>query len=84
MLIFEDEELDFFDISIYSLETFCIYFFGSLLIGTAWALFISFVIAQLDLDEFPWIEIGFFSLSCYFPYILCEAVGCSGVLSIFV
>ena len=83
-MIREEKELDVFDIGIFSIETFCIYFFGSLIIGAGWALFISFVIAQLDLDDFPWLEIAFFSLSCYFPYIFCEAVGCSGVLSIFI
>lgn len=77
-------DMDYTDISIFSLETFCIYFFGSLVIGACWALFISFVIAQLSLDDEPTIEIAFFSLSWYFPYIFWEAVGCSGVLSIFI
>lgn len=80
----EGYELDGVDIGIFSLETFVIFFFGSLLIGAGWAIFISFVIAQLDLDEIPWIDVGFFTLSCYFPYIFCEAIGCSGVLSIFI
>lgn len=83
--MFRDEiDLDLFDTIIFSAETFVICLFGSLLIGAAWAIFLSFVIANLDLDTIPWIEIGFFSISCYFPYIFCEAIGCSGVLSIFV
>ena len=77
-------DMDYTDIGIFSIETFCIYFFGSLIIGGGWALFISFIIAQLSLDEEPTVEIAFFSLSCYFPYILWEAIGCSGVLSIFI
>jgi len=71
----EGDELDYFDIGIFSLETFCFYFFGSLIIGAAWAMFISYIIAQLEFDTIPWIEIAFFSLSCYFPYIFCEAIG---------
>lgn len=80
----EGDELDYFDIGIFSLETFCFYFFGSLIIGAAWAMFISYIIAQLEFDTIPWIEIAFFSLSCYFPYIFCEAIGWSGFLSIFI
>lgn len=47
-------------------------------------MFISFIIAVLDMREMTSIEIAFFILSCYFPYIFCEAVGSSGVISIFV
>lgn len=80
----EEEDLDVFDKAVFSIETFTIFLFGSLLIGASWAIFISFIIAHLELDNIPWIEIGFFSISCYFPYIFCEAIGCSGVLSIFI
>ena len=80
----QEKDIDFLDMSIFSVETFFIFFFGSFLIGAGWAIFISFVIANISLDDIPWIEIGFFSLACYFPYILCEAIGCSGVLSIFI
>jgi NhaP-type Na+/H+ or K+/H+ antiporter len=80
----EEKDIDYLDMSVFSVETFFIFFFGSLLIGAGWAIFISFVIANISLDDIPWIEIGFFSLACYFPYILCEAIGCSGVLSIFI
>jgi solute carrier family 9 (sodium/hydrogen exchanger), member 8 len=83
-LIRQGEELDLVDIGIFSLETFWFFFFGSFLIGAAWAIFISFVIAQLEFDDIPWIEIAFFSLSCYFPYIFWEAIGWSGFLSIFI
>jgi len=30
----------------------------------------------------PWIEIGIFMLASYFPYILAEGLGCSGLLAI--
>ena len=80
----DEKDLDIFDKSIFCIEIFVVFLFGSLLIGAGWAIFISFIIAHLELDEIPWIEIAFFSLSCYFPYIFWEAVGCSGVLSIFV
>lgn len=74
-MIRNEVDLEYADIGIFSLEKFFIYFFGSMLIGGAWAMFISFVMAQLSFDDEPKIEIGFFSLSCYFPYIFCEAVG---------
>lgn len=63
------DEVDLLDISVFTVEKFCTYFFLSFIIGGVWALLISFVFAVLDLHEFTWIEIGFFTLSCYFPYI---------------
>lgn len=77
-------ELDELNIVVFTIENFCTYFFLSFLIGATWAVITSFVFATLDLHEFTWIEIAMFTLSCYFPYIFCEAVGCSGVISIFV
>lgn len=78
------EEVDYLDISVFTIERFCLFFFLPFIIGGVWALIISFVFATLDLNEFPWLEIAFFILSCYFPYIFCEAIGSSGVISIFV
>ncbi len=78
------QDLDELNIVVFTIEKFCTYFFLSFLIGGVWALITSFIFATLDLHEFTWIEIAMFTLSCYFPYIFCEAVGCSGVISIFV
>ena len=79
-----EQDFEYIDITVFTFERFWSYFFLSFIIGGAWALIISFIFASLDLYEFPWIEIGFFVLSCYFPYILCEAIGSLGVISIFV
>jgi sodium/hydrogen exchanger 8 len=69
VIIENSEEVDFLDITVFTLEKFGTYFFLSFIIGGVWALFISFMFAILDLNEFTWIEIAFFILSCYFPYI---------------
>ena len=84
MILQDSEEINILDISVFTIENFSTYFFLSFLIGGAWAVIISFVFATLDLYQLTWIEIAMFTLSCYFPYIFCEAVGCSGVISIFV
>lgn len=84
LILKSTDEVDYLDLSVFTVEKFCTYFFLSFIIGGVWALLISFVFAVLDLYQFTWIEIGFFTLSCYFPYIFCEAVGCSGVISIFI
>ena len=34
------------------------------------------------MHKIPWIEIGIFLLASYFPYILAEGLGCSGLLAI--
>lgn len=69
---------------IFALEKFLIYFFVSLLIGAIWSMMISYLYTILNLNTVPWIEIGFFILTSYIPYILSEAVGCSGILSILI
>lgn len=57
------DEIDLLDISVFTIEKFCTYFFLSFIIGGVWAVLISFVFAVLDLHEFTWIEIAFFTLS---------------------
>lgn len=63
---------------------FFIYFFGSLFIGAFFGVLFSFFFKVLDLQSIPWIEIGLFMLSSYFPFVLCEKIGCSGILAILI
>mmetsp|Transcript_22290 Transcript_22290/g.22077 ORF Transcript_22290/g.22077 Transcript_22290/m.22077 type:complete len:250 (-) Transcript_22290:180-929(-) len=78
------QELALQDSVLFALEKFLVFFFVSILIGAVWSILISLVFTYLDLNTVPWIEIGFFILTSYFPYILSEAVGCSGILSILI
>ena len=57
-------------------------FFFSMLIGFACGLIFSYLFKVLELHLIPWIEIGIFLLASYFPYILAEGLGCSGLLAI--
>jgi sodium/hydrogen exchanger 3 len=77
-------ELVLGDTLLFALEKFMIYFFVSILIGAVWSFLISYLYTVLELNTVPWIEIGFFILTSYFPYILSEALGCSGILSILI
>jgi len=61
-----------------------IYFFGSLFVGFIAGILISLLFKWLDLHTIPWIEIGLFILASYFPFILCEKIGCSGILAILI
>lgn len=78
------EELDLSATIIFAVEKFLIFFFVSILIGAVWSLMISYLYTKLELNTVPWIEIGFFILTSYFPYILAEAMGCSGILAILI
>jgi len=61
-----------------------LYFFGSLIVGAIAGIIISLVFKYLDLHLIPWIEIGLFILASYFPFVLCEKIGCSGILAILI
>lgn len=63
---------------------FMLYFFGSLIVGALAGIIISLVFKYLDLHLIPWIEIGLFILASYFPFVLCEKIGCSGILAILI
>lgn len=78
------QELDIGESFLFAFEKFLIFFFVSILIGAVWSLMISYLYTVLELNTVPWIEIGFFILTSYFPYILSEALGCSGILSILI
>ena len=77
-------QMDLYYTFLFAFEKFMIYFFVSLLIGAIWSLMISFLYTKLELNTVPWIEIGFFLLTSYTPYILSESLGCSGILSILI
>lgn len=77
-------QTDMYYTFLFAFEKFLIYFFASLLIGAIWSLVISYLYTVLELNTVPWIEIGFFILTSYTPYILSESFGCSGILSILI
>jgi sodium/hydrogen exchanger 8 len=80
----DGHELDIGDSFLFAFQKFLIYFFVSIFIGAVWSFFISYLYTVLELNTVPWIEIGFFILTSYFPYILSEAIGCSGILCILI
>lgn len=57
-------------------------FFFSMLVGLVCGLIFSYLFKILELNKIPWIELGLFMLASYFPYILAEGLGCSGLLAI--
>ena len=63
---------------------FMMYFFGSLLVGLFAGLIISLLFKYLDLHTIPWIEIGFFCLTSYIPFVISERIGVSGILAILI
>lgn len=67
-----------------SILYFLVFFFGSLIIGFVLSVINSFLFVKLDLDLFPWLEIGLFIQCAYLPYIIAEALGCSGILAILI
>lgn len=69
------QNADLYYTFLFALEKFMIYFFISLLIGAVWSLMISYLYTIFELNTVPWIEIGFFILTSYTPYILSEALG---------
>lgn len=71
----EGEELEMQSVIIFAITKFAIYFFVSLLIGALWSILISYLYTVIELNTIPWIEIGFFILTSYFPYIFSEALG---------
>jgi NhaP-type Na+/H+ or K+/H+ antiporter len=79
-----DGELDLTEALLGAAGQFMMYFFVSLLIGAVAGLMISMVFKYLDLHTIPWIEIGLFLLASYFPFVLCERIGCSGILAILI
>jgi len=64
-----------------TLSFFSLFLF-SMLIGFACGLIFSYIFKVLDMHMIPWIEIGIFMLASYFPYILAEGLGYSGLLAI--
>ena len=77
-------QADLLNTFLFAFEKFMVYFFVSLFIGAIWSLLISYLYTVFELNTVPWIEIGFFILTSYTPYILSESFGCSGILSILI
>jgi len=71
----EGGDVDMQSIILFALGKFAVYFFVSLLVGAVWSILISYLYTIIELNTIPWIEIGFFILTSYFPYIFSEAVG---------
>lgn len=65
-----------------SIGYFLVFFIASFLIGILISLIASWMFVKLDLDLFPWLEIGLFLQFAYFPYIIAEACYLSGILAI--
>lgn len=57
-------------------------FFGSIAIGIALGLLSALVFKHLNLRDKPAFETALFILWSYIPFVLCEAVGLSGILGI--
>ena len=61
-----------------------LYFFGSMIAGAACGILVSYIFAKFDFHLVPWIEIGLFFILSYFPYVLAEGLGLSGILAILI
>ena len=71
----DDQDFELQSVLIFAITKFSIYFFVSLLIGAVWSIIISYLYTVIELNTIPWIEIGFFIRTSYFPYIFSEALG---------
>ena len=78
----EEIQISFVKETVAIVISFFSLFFFSMLIGLCCGLIFSYLFKILELNKIPWIEIGLFMLASYFPYILAEGMGCSGLLSI--
>ena len=65
-----------------SVGYFLLFFFVSLLIGWIISTIASYLFVRLELGFFPWLELAMFMQLAYFPYIIAEACGMSGILAI--
>jgi len=75
---------DYFELAVNTLVYFTVFFFVSLIVGWLISIFTSLIFVKLELDLFPWLEIGIFLQCAYLPYIVAEALGLSGVLAILI
>jgi len=55
---------------------------GSVVVGTACGLFSAFVFKNLKLRNFPSLELSLVFIFAYFPYLLSEGWGLSGIMAI--
>lgn len=77
-------EVDYVAVIFDSIVFFLVFFFGSLIVGWALSIINSIMFVKLELDLFPWLEIGMFLQCAYLPYIIAEALGLSGILAILI
>jgi NhaP-type Na+/H+ or K+/H+ antiporter len=67
-----------------SIVHFVVFFFGSLIVGCVLSLMTAYLFIKLDLEKLSWLEIGLFLQCAYMPYIVAEALNCSGILAILI
>ncbi|CAI2387640.1 unnamed protein product [Moneuplotes crassus] len=63
---------------------FFIIFFGSIAFGLIMGIIVSLMLKYIQFDNDQFIELSFFFFFSYIPYILSEAIGLSGILSILI
>ena len=78
----EDGQIEYTSAILGALAQFGSYFFLSLIIGLIFGLVFSAMFKYFDFHTIPWIEIGIFSFGSYFPFVVAESMGCSGILAI--
>lgn len=61
---------------------FLFIFFGSIIFGLIIGIIVSLMLKYIQFDNDQFIELSFFFFFSYIPYILSEAIGLSGILSI--
>lgn len=64
---------NYFVVTVNSIMFFTVFFTVSILIGFLISILCSLLFVKLDLDLFPWLEIGLFLQCAYLPYIIAEA-----------
>lgn len=63
---------------------FFIIFFGSIAFGLVMGIIVSLLLKYIQFDNDQFIELSFFFFFSYIPYIISEAIGLSGILSILI
>jgi sodium/hydrogen exchanger 8 len=61
---------------------FLLIFFGSIIFGLVVGIIVSLILKNIPFDNDQFIELSFFFFFSYIPYIISEAIGLSGILSI--
>jgi sodium/hydrogen exchanger 8 len=80
----EGEAVNYLEVAGAACLHFTLFFFGSMLAGALCGILVSYIFAKFDFHLVPWIEIGLFFILSYFPYVLAEGLGLSGILAILI